>query len=531
MVARLLATLLVLVLLSVTALVVVGLLAYGTTPSRTGRVALDALRAEATIRWQGDQPTIEAQSLADTYAALGYVHALESTWAMVLWRQAATGQLAAWFGEGGRAYDRHAHMLGLPVQARAAYDALALDQRRLLDAYAAGVNRALRQPAIAQTDEFVLRDVVPEPWAPWHALAVERLLVYLATEPPSLLATPGVAPADSVAGDDAALRRLAASDEARAFAERDQLFRAALFLGNFSASYAWTAPHAATADDAETGAPPARTWMVQQGYGSSALPLVLEVALERGDRRAVLATVPGTLLAPSALTARPDGQGGWMVLLTNTLTLTTTRAALPTQYARLADRGGREELVTARRSTTLLALTTRPDAPPPRPADSVAQLDANAQFDASAQFDTAPFIGAVDSTARPGTAAPAPSIEPPPVLALQWDGFGTATDTPAWTARLAEALGYPVPETLPAFTVVAGDGLQLDAAPGGASWRVLGTPAVRRTLPGGVFVGGEATQRYAAAHLADLLGTAPVLDPATPITPSHAGTAVAAQAL
>ncbi|MEL6446164.1 MAG: penicillin acylase family protein [Bacteroidota bacterium] len=511
MVARLLATVLVLVLFSVTTLVVVGLLAYGTTPSRTGRVAVEALRAEVTVRWQDDQPTISAQSLADTYAALGYVHALESTWAMMLWRQAATGQLATWFGEGGRAYDRHAHTLGLPAQARATYAALSLDQQNLLNAYAAGVNRALRQPAIAQTDEFVLRDVVPEPWAPWHALAVERLLAYLATDPPELLTTPPSAPADTMQSADATLRRLATSAEARTFAERDRLFRAALFLGDFSASYAWTALHVGTAAEADTGAPPPRTWMVQQGYGSSALPLVLEVAMERGDRHAVLATIPGTLLTPSALTSGPHGQGGWMVLLSSDLTLGTSQTDPPAQYARLVDRQGREELVSVHRSPTQLALTTR--SAPPIPLRG--------------QPDSLALADGPDPTAD-SLASAAPQATPPPVLALEWGGFGYSTDTPAWTARLAEALGYPVPDELPAFELVDGDGLRLDAAPEGASWTVLGAPAVQRALPGGLFVGGEPAQSFAADHLTDLLATAPTLDPATLATSRYSAWAAAA---
>ncbi|MEM6783284.1 MAG: penicillin acylase family protein [Bacteroidota bacterium] len=537
MVARLLATLLVLVLLSVSALVVVGLLAYGTTPSRTGRVTIASIRAEATVRWQDDQPTITAQSLADTYAALGYVHALESTWAMTLWRQAATGQLATWFGEGGRAYDRHAHTLGLPTQARAAYDALQLDQQRLLVAYAAGVNRALRQPAVAQTDEFVLRDVVPEPWAPWHALAVERLLAYLGTEPPPLVAAPPLPPPDSLMTEEAARRRLAASDDARAFAARDRLFRAALFLGDFSASYAWTAPHAATVEDAASAEDQAaRTWMVQQGYGSSALPLVQEVAVERGDRRVVIATVPGTIVTPSALTTSPDGQGGWMVLLTGALALRTTTETLPLRYARIADRNGREALVHAWRSTTLLALTTPPATP--LEADTRTLLDEPFANDALALLDddagsTQPGPLSGDSLALPGavpllSAPDTTSRVRPSVLALRWRGFGSATDTPAWTARLAEALGYPVPETLPAFALLDGDGLRLDATPGGTTWTVLGSPAVRRALPGGVFVGGEPAHSYAASHLADLLTTAPALDPATLATNRYSAWAATA---
>ncbi|MEM8556827.1 MAG: penicillin acylase family protein [Bacteroidota bacterium] len=498
MAARLLALLLVLVLVLLAVSVVVGLLAYGTTPARTGRVDVPALGAEATVRWVEDRPTIEAQSLGDAYAALGYVHALEATWTMTLWRQAASGRLAAWFGDAARPYDLHALTLGFAAQGRAAYEALPPEQQALLDAYASGVNRALLQPAVAQTDEFVLRDVEPEPWQPWDALAVERLLAYFGTEAPALLHDGIEAAADTTVAASV-LRSLAASDEARAFAGRDRLFRAALFLGNFRASYAWTAPHVAVA-----GEDPGRTWMVRIGYGTSALPLVSEVTVTHRGRWVTLATIPGTVVFPAALAQGPDGPSGWLVLLTSPLAASLADQPLPTQHARLLDRVGREQLVGTRRDARVLALTT-----PPEPQ--------------VARADTLSESTAAPDTLRDATAAPSR-----PYLALRWRGFGAASDTGAWAHLLTQELGLPrisATEALPAFSLFDGDGLRLDAS---GTTTVLGAPAVRRPIPGGTFVGGEPALQFAASRLSDLLDTAPVLTPLTLATDRYSAWAARA---
>jgi penicillin amidase len=57
---------------------------------------------------------------------------------------------------------------------RGATEALGPDARAMLEAYARGVNAFLDSGA-ALPIEFALAGVSPEPWAPWHSLAVYKL--------------------------------------------------------------------------------------------------------------------------------------------------------------------------------------------------------------------------------------------------------------------------------------------------------------------------------------------------------------------
>src|SRR5690606_23936881 len=179
------------------------------------------------------------------------------------------------------ALDRHARTLGFGQLARATYEDLPAEEQALLDAYALGVNRAFEANRLDEGDEFVLQDVRPEAWAPWDALAVERLIAYLMAPPPAV-------PADS-----SARAAFARSPQLRRFLAADSLFRAMLHLDGAEHSLAF-----AVRDEAGAA-------LVQRHvYGSSALPLVREAVLQRGGQTATVATVPGTLMLPGGFADR-----------------------------------------------------------------------------------------------------------------------------------------------------------------------------------------------------------------------------------
>ena len=162
--------------------VVLGYFAYGNEPTRSGRLTLDGLQHSAAIQWGDDgSVTVEATGEADLFAALGYVHGTDHAWAMTLWRQAALGQLSQWFGPDYVGYDRHARMLGFSTLAEETYEAISEEEQAVLDAYARGANLALTSAAVTQQDEFVLLDLEPETWLPWHSLAVERMMAWMGT--------------------------------------------------------------------------------------------------------------------------------------------------------------------------------------------------------------------------------------------------------------------------------------------------------------------------------------------------------------
>ena len=287
--ARVLVILLAVLLVFVAGLGLLWYLAYGVEAAPPERVRLDVLAAPVEIGWgPAGAVTIRAAGEADAWAALGYAHGRQRAWSVVLWRQAALGQLGAWFGEAARTVDLQARQLGLAQQAQASYARLSDEERRLLTAYAAGLQAALAETPQRLRQEFVLLDVTPDAWEPWHTLAIERLFAWLAVSPP---------PATQPPPDDAT----------RAFYAADARLRQWLRLHGFENSVAW-----AVRDSAGTHL------FQRHVYGDTALPFFLEVSLHYADStRFQGASLPGTPFFPAGKTDRH----AWALLLGGTASL------------------------------------------------------------------------------------------------------------------------------------------------------------------------------------------------------------------
>ncbi|CAN5504449.1 penicillin acylase family protein [soil metagenome] len=430
----------------------VGYLAYGSQPTLSGRVAIAGLEQEVQISFDGaGRPLIRAASPTDALAALGYLHASERGWAMMLWRQVALGDLGAWFGARDRSIDLHARELGIAANSRAAFLSMDDDSRRALVAYAAGVNRAFDSPAVADGDEFALLGVQAAPWEPWHALAVERLLAYLGT-------------ADFRAQADT----LGATADTNfvAFMEADDAFRSYVHIGDTRSSYAWVG-------DAQEG----RVFLQSHVYGASALPLIYEVAVAIGNTEVILGSVPGTTVFPSGI----SGTESWALLLTSDLTLESYVGPLPDPaFDRITDRRGNEQqLRILRDSSALFMPATPPPTPILLPPASVGQADTLAVAETAVAADT--------------VAQPAPETRR--AWRLVWPGFSPEARPSIWLGALIGS----VPEGV---GIWRGDGLALSSS---GETRVLGAPPVNVTVPGGVFVSSDELKTYAGTRLAGLL--------------------------
>ncbi|MEM1056756.1 MAG: penicillin acylase family protein [Bacteroidota bacterium] len=303
----------------------VAVLAYGAEPTREGTLRVPGLESEAVLSWtEAGHITIEADEETALWTGLGYAHGADHGWSMALWRQAALGTLSLWTGPEALDLDRHASRLGFAALARETYAALLPEDRSVVDAYARGVRLAFEDEAVAERDEFIELDVTAEAWEPWHALAIERLVAWLGTDP---LPT---------AGDD---------PEA-AFARQDSLFRATLALGGLSNGRAYVAP--SRGDESFSAGP---TLVYHQPYGASALPLLVGARVAFGSREQIVATIPGTLILPAST-------GAWAVLLTSDATFVrSNEPSPPPVYSRLIDRGGVETLLTVLRDSSGLVLT------------------------------------------------------------------------------------------------------------------------------------------------------------------------------
>ena len=403
-----------------------GWLAYGTSAPRTGTLAIAGVDAPVTLAWpDSGGVVVEARTLSDAAAGLGYAHAADHAWSMGWLRQSARGEASAWAGTDAGEADRQARRLGFADTARDTYRALPPAERALLDAYAAGVNLALDQPGVSEATPFIVAGVAPEPWAPWDALAVERLLAWVGTGAPATDST--WAPAR------------AASPEVRAFAAADSALRASVALGHASAGRVFAAP----TDDG-------LTHVQHHVTGTSAEALFVPVVLRVGGSGAVALTVPGTLLAAGGL--RPDG--AWGMLLTSRAAAEPHSGALPPPvHSRLVDARGRERLVAMRRDSAALVVgrVTRrapaPVAPPARPDT------------ASAPASTPPAAPVAPGPVVSGTTAADTSAVQRIATGLWrivWPGFAPVADGPA-LFRFAAGGG-----TFPVTRLFAGTGLVLD---------------------------------------------------------------------
>ena len=149
----------------------------GSLPQTSGTVALPGLAAAVTIaRDAHGVPTIRAAGEADLYRAAGFVQAQDRLWQMAFNRRVGQGRLAEILGASALPYDRFMRRLGLARAAERSVAALAPDTRRLLAAYAEGVNGFLATRSGPLPPEFQLLWTTMEPWRPADTLLVLKLI-------------------------------------------------------------------------------------------------------------------------------------------------------------------------------------------------------------------------------------------------------------------------------------------------------------------------------------------------------------------
>jgi acyl-homoserine lactone acylase PvdQ len=178
---RILTVILIFLLGAVTALLVLGYFAYVITtgPPEEARLAVLSQPVEIGFTAEGTV-TVEASSLQDAMAGLGFAQAASHIWPLIVYRAAATGQLSALVGGSGASVDELTIQLGLASSAEEAYLLLGEEDRRLLDSFAEGINEALTSRSVLRDPSLVLSGHDPAIWLPWHAIAVERMFAWLA---------------------------------------------------------------------------------------------------------------------------------------------------------------------------------------------------------------------------------------------------------------------------------------------------------------------------------------------------------------
>jgi penicillin amidase len=154
------------------AMATAALYGWRATPAHDGVLHVTGLRAVVQIERDAHGiPTVRASSIEDAAYALGLVHAQDRLWQLETHRRIGSGRLAEAFGAGALDSDRFLRALGVRRAAQAQWAQLGAESKRVLEAYAAGINAWQRDHLAARPPEMLLLGVATEDWSPVDSLA------------------------------------------------------------------------------------------------------------------------------------------------------------------------------------------------------------------------------------------------------------------------------------------------------------------------------------------------------------------------
>jgi penicillin amidase len=152
-------------------------------PRTRGFIRVDGLRGPVEVlrdRW--GVPHIYARSAEDLFFAEGFVHAQDRFWQMEFWRRISAGRLSEIFGKATLEIDTLMRTFGFRRLAEQEAGMLTPEDRRWLEAYAAGVNAyALHRKPARLGLEFALLGLQGvkleiEPWTPADSIAWGKVM-------------------------------------------------------------------------------------------------------------------------------------------------------------------------------------------------------------------------------------------------------------------------------------------------------------------------------------------------------------------
>jgi penicillin amidase len=142
-------------------------------PQLDGSISVKALSAPVTINRDAQGvPHITAASMEDLMFAQGYVTAQDRLWQMDVSRRFGLGELAEILGPDVLRSDKRHRILQLRFTAERALATLPERDRRLLDAYARGVNALMESQRKHLPIEFRVLRYAPRSWTPVDSIIV-----------------------------------------------------------------------------------------------------------------------------------------------------------------------------------------------------------------------------------------------------------------------------------------------------------------------------------------------------------------------
>ena len=170
-----------LILLGVAAVLVLYFLLSRSLPDYDKTLSVTGISAPVEIvRDNANVPHIFGQSDADSFYGLGYAHAQDRLWQMVMLRRTVQGRLSEVFGPRTLKIDKTLRRFGLYRLARESVAAQDDPTRAALDAYAAGVNARLQEintEALGRgAPEMFVFNAPVAPWQPADSIAIVKLM-------------------------------------------------------------------------------------------------------------------------------------------------------------------------------------------------------------------------------------------------------------------------------------------------------------------------------------------------------------------
>ena len=156
---------------------------YRPLPQIDGSASLPGLEHEVTVdRDLWGVPHIRAASVEDLAEAQGYVMAQDRLWQMDLLRRAARGQLSEILGPRTLLIDREFRTNGFAGAAERDATLLDPESRKVMEAYARGVNQYIEQHKKNLPLEFSLLHYEPRLWQPSDTLAISAYMYRTLTD-------------------------------------------------------------------------------------------------------------------------------------------------------------------------------------------------------------------------------------------------------------------------------------------------------------------------------------------------------------
>ena len=162
---------------------VAGILGYHTfynqLPDHSATLRLAGVQSTVDVHWDPyGVPYIYADSEADLYFTVGYLHAQDRLWQLTLSQLMAEGRFSEFLGESFIDIDKHQRTLGIWKTAESIIRETDPAIASKLESYSDGINRYVDQNRDRLPIEMTLLGISPITWTPTHSVAVSRLMAW-----------------------------------------------------------------------------------------------------------------------------------------------------------------------------------------------------------------------------------------------------------------------------------------------------------------------------------------------------------------